>query len=48
MKSKGESVDVETFELPKGTKAKYIRYLGHGEEVTGSFYNSVTEFIVIK
>ena len=46
MKSEGKSKDVETYPLPEGTKAKYVRYVGHGEEVTATWYNSVTEFIV--
>ena len=48
MKSAGKSMNAETFKFPSPVKAKYIRYLGHGEEVTASFYNSVTEFIIIK
>ncbi len=47
MKSAGKSMNVETFKFPSPVKAKYIRYLGHGEEVTSSFYNSVTEFVII-
>jgi len=47
-KSGGKTLEVETFNLPAGTKAKYIRYFGHGEEVTKSYFNSVTEFLVIK
>ena len=47
-KSEGKSKNVETIKLPSGTKARYIRYVGHGEEVTQSLFNSVTEFIVLK
>lgn len=47
-KSSGKTKEVETFTLPAGTKARYVRYLGHGEEVTGGFYNSLTQFIINK
>ncbi len=47
-RSAGESKNVETIKLPAGTKARFIRYVGHGEEVTQSLFNSVTEFIVLK
>lgn len=47
-RSSGNTTGVESFKLPDGTKARYIRYYGHGEEVTKTFYNSVTEFIIMK
>lgn len=48
MKSGGKTMQLETFKLPKGTKTRYVRYVGHGEEVTGLFYNSLTEFVIMK
>ena len=38
----------EEFKFPDGTKARYVRYLGHGEAVTDSFYNSLTQFVIMK
>ena len=47
-KSKGGSLNPEEFKFPDGTKARYVRYLGHGEAVTDSFYNSLTQFVIMK
>lgn len=48
LKSKGGTVDPETFTLPAGTKAKYLRLVGNGEEVTNYQGTSITEFIINK
>lgn len=48
LKSGGKTRGVEEFKLPAGTSARYIRYVGHGEEVTGSLYNSLTQVIICK
>ena len=50
-KSCGTTVNPETFPLPVGTKARYVRYVGHGvdDSATGNFvgfYSSITEFII--
>ena len=51
LQSSGKSTDLETFTLPEGTKARYVRYVGHGvynSETTAwvGYYNSLTEFII--
>ena len=50
-RSCGTTVNPETFPLPAGTKARYVRYVGHGvdDSATGNFvgfYSSITEFII--
>ena len=50
-RSCGTTVNPETFALPAGTKARYVRYIGHGvdDSATGNFvgfYSSITEFII--
>lgn len=50
-RSCGTTVNPETFPLPAGTKARYVRYIGHGvdDSATGNFvgyYSSITEFII--
>ena len=44
--SKGDTKNAETFKLPEGTKAKYLRYVGLGEEVTKYEGTSITEFAI--
>ena len=44
LSSSGNSLGLEAFSFP-GKKARYIRYLGHGN--TSSSWNSITEFKVI-
>ena len=49
----GTSVNLETFTLPEGTKARYVRYVGHGvrNSETGawvSYNNTLTEFRINK
>lgn len=46
--SAGKSLGLEEFKMPAGTKARYVRYVGHGEVVTKSLYNSLTQFVIIK
>ncbi|MBR3761706.1 MAG: discoidin domain-containing protein [Lachnospiraceae bacterium] len=51
LRSSGTSVNLETFTLPEGTKARYVRYVGHGvynSETSAwiGYYNSITEFII--
>ncbi len=48
LKSGGQTKNVEEFKLPAGTSARYVRYVGHGEEVTASLYNSLTQVIICK
>lgn len=48
MRSGCETLYPETFELPFGTVARYVRYVGHGETVTGTLNNSLTEFVINK
>lgn len=49
-KSNHEKTNPETFVLPAGTKARYVRYVGQGVYKTdGTFLsdvNSLTEFII--
>ena len=53
-KSCGTTVNPETFTLPTGTKARYVRYVGHGVEDSNnpgtfiSYNNTLTEFIINK
>jgi len=44
--SSGKTQELEEFKLPEGTKARYVKYIGHGEIVKKSLWNSVTEFII--
>lgn len=48
--SKAETINPETFNLPAGTKARYIRYLGHGVLDLNynrvSYNNTLTEFVI--
>lgn len=51
MQSSATTLNPETFELPEGTKARYVRYVGHGvnNSTTGKFvgyYNSLTQVII--
>ena len=51
--SSAKTLNPETFELPEGTKARYVRYVGHGvnNSENGNYvgnYNSLTQFIINK
>ena len=52
MKSDHTTKDMQFFELPEGTKARYVRYVGHGvhrkDGYFKGYYNSVTEFRINK
>lgn len=50
VESTATTTGVETFAFPEGTKARYVRYLGHGvldlNHDRVSFNNTLTEFII--
>ena len=45
--SSGTSLDLEEYKFPEVKKARFVRYVGHSE-ANGSFYNSVTQLVIIK
>ncbi len=44
----GVTLGFEPWKLPEGTKARYVRIVGHGEEVTNTLNFSPTEIIIMK
>lgn len=47
-RSAGKTTDPESFKFPEKVTARYVRVVGHGEEVTKSKYCTICEFIIMK
>ncbi len=47
-RTEGVTAALEPWKLPAGTKARYVRIVGHGEEVTNTLNFSPTEIIIMK